>query len=209
MGSLMGSFTQQRLGSLSTSWVFLFQSWEISALKMPDFSALCWIFCVENMCCCSVAVSCPALCDPMYYSMPAPLSSTISWSLCQFMSISRWCYLTISSCATPFSFCLQYFWASECFPMSWLFESGSQIIGTSASVLLKNIQGWFPLGLTGLSSLLSKDSQESFPTPAFESIDSSALSLLYGPTFTSVHDYWKNHSFDNTDLCRQSDVSAF
>ena len=86
MGSLMGSFTQQRLGSLSTSWVFLFQSWEISALKMPDSSALCLIFCVENMCCCSVAVSCPALSDPMYYSMPAPLSSTISWSLCQFMS---------------------------------------------------------------------------------------------------------------------------
>ena len=34
-------------------------------------------------------------------------------------------------------------------------------------------------------------------------------SLLYGPTRTSVHDYWINHSFDNTDLCRQSDVSAF
>ena len=43
----------------------------------------------------------------------------------------------------------------------------------------------------------------------FESINSPALSLLYGPTFTSVHDYWKNHSLDYTDLCQQSDVSAF
>ena len=43
----------------------------------------------------------------------------------------------------------------------------------------------------------------------FESTNSSALSLLYGPTFTSVHDYWKNHSLDYTDLCQQSDVSSF
>jgi len=43
----------------------------------------------------------------------------------------------------------------------------------------------------------------------FKSINSAALSFLYGPTLTSVHDYWKNHSFDHTDLCGQSDVSAF
>ena len=47
------------------------------------------------------------------------------------------------------------------------------------------------------------------PTPQFESIISLVLSLLYGPTFTSVHDYWKIHSFDYMDLCRQSDVSLF
>ena len=46
--------------------------------------------------------------------------------------------------------------------------------------------------------------QESSPTPQFESINSSALSLLYGPTVTSIHDYWKNHSFDWADLCWQS-----
>ena len=39
------------------------------------------------------------------------------------------------------------------------------------------------------------------PTPEFESIDSSLLSLLYSPTFTSIHEYWKKHSFDYTDLC--------
>ena len=54
--------------------------------------------------------------------------------------------------------------------------------------------------------LLSKDSQESSPEPLFESINSSALSLLYGPTLTSMHDYWKHHTFDNTDLCQQSDI---
>ena len=48
------------------------------------------------------------------------------------------------------------------------------------------------------------------PTPQFKSINSSALSLLYGLTLTSIHDYWKkNHSFDCTDLCRQSNVSSF
>ena len=51
--------------------------------------------------------------------------------------------------------------------------------------------------------------QESSPTPQFKRISSSALSLLYGPTLTSMHDYWKNHSLDYKDLCQQSDVSAF
>ena len=46
-----------------------------------------------------------------------------------------------------------------------------------------------------------RDSQESSPTPQFESISSLVLSFLYGPTLTSIHDYWKNHSFGSTDLC--------
>ena len=50
---------------------------------------------------------------------------------------------------------------------------------------------------------------QSSPTPQFKSINSSALSFLYGPTLTSIRDYWKNHSFDYTDLCRQSNVSVF
>ena len=54
-----------------------------------------------------------------------------------------------------------------------------------------------------------RDSQESSPAPQFESINSSVLSLLYGPILTSVQDYWKNHSFDYIDLCQQSDVSPF
>ena len=71
------------------------------------------------------------------------------------MPLSQWCYLTISS-SDPFSFCLQSFPASGSFLMSWLFPSGGQSIGASASVLPLNVQGWFPLGLTGLISLQSK-----------------------------------------------------
>ena len=51
--------------------------------------------------------------------------------------------------------------------------------------------------------------QESSPAPEFESINSSELSLVYGPTLTSVHDYWKNHSFNYTDVCQQNAVSGF
>ena len=54
-----------------------------------------------------------------------------------------------------------------------------------------------------------RDSQESSPTPQFKSISFPVLSLLYGPTLTSMHDYRKNHSFDYTDLCWPSKVSAF
>ena len=103
-----------------------------------------------------------------------------------------WCHPTISSSVIPFP-CPQSFPASGSFPVSRLFPSGGQSIGASASVLSMNIQ----------------DSQESSPTPYFKSINSSALSLLYGPILTSIHDYWKNHSFDYTDLCQQSNVSIF
>ena len=57
--------------------------------------------------------------------------------------------------------------------------------------------------------LAVRDSEESSPTPQFESINSSVLSLRYGPAFTSIHDYWKNQSFDYTDPRQQSEVSVF
>ena len=71
--------------------------------------------------------------------------------------LSWWCHPTISSSVALFSFCLPSFPASECFLMNWVFTSGDQSIGASAStsVLLMNIQDWFPLGWTGLISLLS------------------------------------------------------
>ena len=80
----------------------------------------------------------------------------ISCSPFKLMSIG--CHLTISCAVTPFSLCLQSFPASGSFPVSRLFASGGQSIGASASasVLPMNIRGWFPSGLTGLSSLLSK-----------------------------------------------------
>ena len=69
----------------------------------------------------------------------------------------------------------------ESFPMSHFFASGDQSTGASASALPMNTQGWFPLGLTGLISCCSRGSQKSSPAPQFKSINSSALSLLYGP----------------------------
>ena len=115
---------------------------------------------------------------------------------------------TISFSIDPFFSCPQSFPASKSFPMSQLFISDSQNIGASASVFPINIQGWFLLRLTGLTSLLAKVSQESSPAPQFKS-NSSVLNLLYGPTLTSIHDYWKNHSFDYMVLCPQRNVSAF
>ena len=72
--------------------------------------------------------------------------------------LSQWCHPTISSSVIRFSSHLQSFPASVSFPMSQFFASGGQIIGASASasVLPMNIQYWFPLGLTGLTSLQSK-----------------------------------------------------
>ena len=110
---------------------------------------------------------------------------------------SWWCHPTVSSSVIPFS-CLQSFPASGSFKTSQFFTIGDQIIGAlaPASVLPMNTQDWFPLGWTGWTPCSPRDSQESSPTPQFKNINSSALSLLYSPTLTCIHDYWKNHSFD-------------
>ena len=109
-------------------------------------------------CCCPVTKSCLILCDPMDHSTPGFPEFTISWSLLRLMSIE---FVVLSNhlifCA-PFSFCLQSLqgWAS--FPMSQLFTSGGQNIGASVSTSVHpmNIQGLFPLGMTGFISLQSK-----------------------------------------------------
>ena len=93
---------------------------------------------------------------------------------------SRWCHPTISSCVIPFSSCPQSFPASGSFPMSWLFPSGGQSIGASASasILPINVQGWFPLGWLVGSLCSPRESQESSPTPLFKSISSLVLSFF-------------------------------
>ena len=102
---------------------------------------------------------------------------------------SWWCHPTISSFVVLFS-CLQSFPESRSFKMSQFFTSGGQSNGASASssVLPMNIQDWNPC--------CPRDSQESSSKPQFKSINSLVLSFLHGPTLTSIHDYWKNHSFD-------------
>ena len=104
--------------------------------------------------------------------------------------LSWWWHTTISSSVVLFSSCLQSFPASGSFPMSQFFKSGGQSIraSVSASVPPINIQDWFPLGLTGLISLQSRNSQESSPTPQFKTINPSVLSFLYSPTLTSILD---------------------
>ena len=87
-----------------------------------------------------------------------PHPSPIPGAYANSCPLSQWCHPTISSSVVPFSSHLQSFPASGSFPVSWLFASGGQSIGASASasVLPMNVQGWFPLGLVGLFSLLSK-----------------------------------------------------
>ena len=141
-----------------------------------------------------------------------PCPSPTHWVFSDSCPLSWWCHPTISSSVIPFSSHRQFFLASGSFPMSQFFASGGQSFGVSASasVLPMNIQDWFPLEISfGWISLLSKGPQESSPTPQFKSINSLPLSFLYSPTLTSIHDYWKNHSFDQMDLCWQSNVSTF
>ena len=124
---------------------------------------------------------------------------------------SWWCHPTISSSIVPFSSCLQSLPASGSFSMSQLFAWGGQSTGVSASasVLPMNIQDWSPLEWTGWIFLQSKGLSRVFSNNQFKSINSSALSFFYSPTLISIHDHWKNHSLDQTDLCWQSNVSAF
>ena len=127
------------------------------------------------------------------------LSITNFKSLLKLMSIE-----SVMACNHLILFCLllfllQSFPASGSFPMSQFFTLGGWSIGVSslASVLPMNIQDWFPLELIGLNPCSPRDSQESSPTPQFKTnINLSVLSFLYVPTCTSIHDYWKNHSFD-------------
>ena len=137
-----------------------------------------------------------------------PLSPGVCSNSC---SLSWWHYLTISSSATPFSFCLQSFPASGSFPISCLFTSGGQSIraSASASVLPMNIQSWFPLGLTDFISLQSYGVSRVF----------SSTTIQRHPFFGTQPSLWSNsrihtwllekHSFDYLGLSWQSDVSGF
>ena len=111
-----------------------------------------------HCCCCWVTQLCLTLWPHglQHTRLPCPsLSPRACLTSC---TLSWWCHPTISSSVTSFSSCLQSFPASGSFLMSRLFASGGLSIGVwaSVSVLPINIQGWFPLGLIGLISLLSK-----------------------------------------------------
>ena len=136
---------------------------------------------------------CPSL-TPRAYSNSCPLS--------------QWCLPTVSSPSpptfSPFQHQGLFKWVSSSHQMAKVLEF--QLQHQSFQWIFRT--GFLYDGLVG-SSCSPKDSQESSPTPWFESINSLALSFLCSPTFTSIHDYWKNHSLDQMDLCWQSNVSAF
>ena len=136
---------------------------------------------------------------PWTVAFQASLSFTVSLSLLKLMSIESIMPTNHLIFCCPFSSCPQSFTASRSFPMSWLFTSGGQSIGTSAlaSVLPVSIQGWFPFKLTSLISLLSTEHLRiSYSTPIQNhQFFSAQLSLC--PALISM------------GLCLQSDVSTF
>ena len=153
----------------------------------------------------SVQFSCSVVSDSLkphgqqHARLPCPSPSPRVFS--DSCRLSWWCHPTISSSVTPFPSCPQSFPASESFPMRRLFTSGGQRIGASSSASVFRVD-FLENGLVG-SPCCPRGSQESSPAPQFESINSLVLSLLYGPTLTSIQDYWKKPS------CWQIDVFDF
>ena len=162
-------------------------------------------------CCCSAGQLCPSACNPMDHSMlglPLPhhlpeLTQThVHWvddaiqpshpflypspafSLSQHQGLFKW-VRSLHQVAKGLEIQLQH----QAF--QWVFRVD----------FLWNWLVWSPC--------CPRDSQESSPTPQFKSINSLAFNFLYSRALTSIDDYWENHSFDYTDLCWQSNVSAF
>ena len=163
-----------------TSWYLLHVAILISyLLSSVQLLSRVLLFLTPCMDCSTPGFPCPS---------PTPRACSNSYSS------SRWCHPTISFSVVAFSSCPQSFQASGSFPMTQFFTSGGQRIGASgsASVLPMNIQDWFPWGLTGWISLLSKGLSRVFSNTTVQ----KHQFFLYGPTLTSIHDYWKNHSFD-------------
>ena len=112
--------------------------------------------------------------------------------------LSCWWHPTISFSVIPFSSCLQSFPASGSFQRSQFFWiSWPKYWSFSFSISPSNEHpGLICFRMDWLDLLVVQETLKSTPTPQFKSINSSALSFLHSPTLTSIHDYWKNHSFD-------------
>ena len=154
-------------------------------------------------CCCSVTKSCLTLCDLMNHSMPGSSVLQCLPELVRFMSIESVMLSKYLILCCPMSFCLQSFPASGSFPVSQFSASGSQSIGASASasVLSINTQGWFLLGLTSLISLESNRLSRVFSTTKNLKTSILQCSVFFTVQLSSVHDYWKSHSFAYMNCC--------
>ena len=146
----------------------------------------------------SVAQSCPTLRphEPQHTRPPCPSPTPGVYS--NSCSSSWWCHSAISSSVVPFSSYLQRSQHQVLF--QWV-NSSREVAKVLEFQLQHQSFQWTPRidflldGLVG-SPCSPRDSQESSPIPQFKSINSLALSSLYSPTLTSIHDYWKNHSLD-------------
>ena len=170
-----------------------------------------WPYYVRLCCCCSVAKSCPTLCNPMGCSTPdfLVLRYILEFAQTHVHWVGDAIYASHSLSSSPPALHLSQH------------QGLFQRVGSSlqvAKVLELQLQHqsfqWifrvdFLYDWLVWSPCWPKDLKESSSALQLESIHSLVLSLLYGPTLISVHDYWKNHSFNYTDLCQQSDVSAF
>ena len=155
--------------------------------------------------------SCSVVSDsatPRTAARQIPLSFTISRSLLKLMSVKLVMPSNHLVLCCPLHL-PSVFPSIRVFSSESFFTSDGQSIGFCFSISPSNeYSGLIFLRLVW-SPCCPRGSQQTSPTPLFKSINSSVLSFLYGPTLTSIHDYWKNHSFDYTDLCWQSNVSAF
>jgi len=149
---------------------------------------------------------------PWSAARQASLSLTICWSLLRLKSIELVMPSKHLILCHPLLFLPSVFPSTRVFsnelvlPIKW-----SKYWSFSFSISPSNeYSGLISFRIDWLDLLaVPRDSQESSPAPEFKSINSLALCFLYGPTPTSVHDYWKDHSLNYTDLCQQSDVFAF
>ena len=160
----------------------------------------------------SVAQSCPILCNPMDCSTPG---LPVHHQLPEFTQTHvHWIGDAIQPSHPLLSPSPPAFNLSQCQGLFQWVSSLHQVVrvlGVSASALVLpvNIQDWFPLGWTGWISLQSKGFSGVFSNNTLQKNQFFSLSFLYSPTLTTIHDYWKNHSLDQVDLCWQSNVSAF
>ena len=139
------------------------------------------------------------------------MSITNSWSLPKFMSIesmmpSSHLILCCPLLLLPSIFCSIRVFSNESalrirWPKYWSFS-----FNISPS---NEHPGLISFGMDWLISLQPKGLSRVFSNTTVQKHHSSVLSFLYSPTLTSIHDHWKNHSLDYTDLCWQCDVSAF
>ena len=140
-----------------------------------------------SLCCCSFDKLCLTLLTPWTATCQASLSSLSPKVCSNSCSLSQWCHPAI----IPFSSCPQSFPASWSFPVTQLFTLGDQIIGgdsAATSVLPMNMQGWFPLGLTGLI-LLSKELSRAFSSTTIQKHQffSAQPSLWYNSHICTWH----------------------